>query len=84
MRGCHIVTPSKRGETHYFWGAAFDVTNLAEEVINKTTSSVTAAFNEDKHLLEIMQYNIENEQRGTDYLEVTLGAVVQVYWIASF
>ena len=74
MRGCHIVTPGKRGETHYFWGAAFDVPTLSEEVIGKTKASVIAAFDEDKHLLEIMQSNIENDQRGMDYLEVTLGA----------
>ena len=74
MRGCHIVTPGKRGETHYFWGAAFDVPTLSKEVVDKTKASVIAAFDEDKHLLEIMQSNIENDQRGMDYLEVTLGA----------
>ena len=74
MRGCHIVTPGKKGETHYFWGAAFDVPQLNEDVINKTKNSVTAAFDEDKHLLEIMQKQIQDDPTGMNYLEVTLGA----------
>jgi len=74
MRGCHIVTPAQRGRTHYFWGAAFDVPELSEDVIDKTSKSVIAAFNEDKHLLEKMQAQISNDPRGLDYLEVTLGA----------
>ncbi len=74
MRGCHIVTPAQCGRTHYFWGAAFDVPVLTEEVAEKTKASIVAAFDEDKHLLEIMQKQIEDDPRGTDYLEVTLGA----------
>jgi len=74
VRGCHIVTPAQRGQTHYFWGAAFDVPELTDEVITKTKAGVTAAFDEDKHLLEIMQAQIAADPRGMDYLEVTLGA----------
>ena len=74
MRGCHIVTPSRRGHTHYFWGASFDVPDLAQDVIDKTRTSVVEAFDEDKHLLEKMQAQISNDPRGMDYLEVTLGA----------
>jgi len=74
MRGCHIVTPAQRGRTHYFWGAAFDVPELSEDVATKTKASVTAAFDEDKHLLEKMQAMIEADPRGLNYLEVTLGA----------
>ncbi len=74
MRGCHIVTPSKRGQTHYFWGAAFDVPNLPQDVADKTKASVIAAFDEDKHLLEKMQAQISADPRGMNYLEVTLGA----------
>ena len=74
MRGCHIVTPGKKGETRYFWGAAFDVPHLDKDVINKTKNSVTAAFDEDKHLLEIMQKQIQDDTTGMNYLEVTLGA----------
>jgi len=73
MRGCHIVTPAQRGRTHYFWGAAFDVPSLTGDVIAKTKASVTEAFDEDKHLLEIMQRQISQDPRGTNYLEVTLG-----------
>ena len=32
MRGCHIVTPSMRGHTHYFWAAAFYVPRISDEV----------------------------------------------------
>lgn len=74
VRGCHIVTPAQRGKTHYFWGAAFDVPSLTDDVAEKTKGSITAAFDEDKHLLEIMQKQIEDDPRGMDYLEVTLGA----------
>lgn len=74
MRGCHIVTPSTRGHTHYFWGAAFDVPDLTEEVKTKTMAKVTEAFDEDKYLLEKMQAQIEADPRGLDFLEVTLGA----------
>ena len=74
MRGCHIVTPSTRGNTHYFWGAAFDVPKISEDVANKTKASVVAAFNEDKDLLQKLQKNVDNDPRGLDYLEVTLGA----------
>ena len=74
MRGCHIVTPSTKGNTHYFWGAAFDVPKISEDVANKTKASVVAAFNEDKDLLQKLQKNVDNDPRGLDYLEVTLGA----------
>ena len=47
---------------------------LTEDVINKTKNSVTAAFDEDKHLLEIMQKQIQDDPTGMSYLEVTLGA----------
>ena len=73
MRGCHIVTPAQRGRTHYFWGSAFDVPALSDEVIAKTKASVIEAFDEDKHLLEIMQRQIAADPRGLSYLEVTLG-----------
>ena len=74
MRGCHIVTPSKRGQTHYFWGAAFDVPELSEDVAAKTKASVVAAFDEDKHLLEKLQAQVAADPRGMDFTEVTLGA----------
>ena len=74
MRGCHIVTPSTSGKTHYWWGAAFDVPSITQDVADKTKDSIIAAFNEDKHLLEIMQSQIGQDPRGMDYLEVTLGA----------
>ena len=74
MRGCHIVTPSTRGKTHYFWGAAFDVPNLNEDVTSRTHASVTAAFDEDKHLLELLQANVAADPRAMDFTEVTLGA----------
>jgi vanillate O-demethylase monooxygenase subunit len=74
MRGCHIVTPSKRGKSHYWWGAAFDVPSISEEVAAKTKASVVAAFNEDKELLQKLQANVAADPRGLDFLEVTLGA----------
>lgn len=74
MRGCHIVTPSQRGKTHYFWGAAFDVPDVPDDVAEKTKASIVAAFDEDKHLLEIMQRQISEDPRGLAYPEITLGA----------
>ena len=74
VRGCHIVTPAQRGKTHYFWMAAFDVPELTEDVQEKTRKSVTAAFDEDKHLLEKLQASVAADPRGMDFLEVTLGA----------
>jgi len=74
MRGCHIVTPAQRGQTHYFWGAAFDVPEISDEVAEKTANSVIAAFDEDKHLLEKIQAQVSDDPRGMEYLEVTLGA----------
>ena len=74
MRGCHIVTPSTRGNTHYFWAAAFDVPQISDDVAEKTKASVTAAFDEDKHLLEKLQASVAADPRGMDFLEVTLGA----------
>ena len=74
MRGCHIVTPSVRGKTHYYWGQAFDVPNIPPDVADKTRESVTAAFDEDKHLLEKLQAQVEADPTGMDYPELTLGA----------
>ena len=74
MRGCHIVTPGKRGETHYFWGAAFDVPGIPTDVAAKTKASVTAAFDEDRELLEAMQAQISSDPRGLDYTEINLAA----------
>ena len=74
MLGCHIVTPSTIVITHYFWGAAFDVPEITQEVEDKTKASVVAAFNEDKDLLQKLQKNVDNVTRGLVYLELTLGA----------
>lgn len=74
MRGCHIVTPSQGGKTHYFWGAAFDVPEISEDVATKTKDNIVAAFDEDKALLEKMQDQIRTDPRGLSYPEITLGA----------
>jgi vanillate O-demethylase monooxygenase subunit len=74
MRGCHIVTPSIDDKTHYFWAAAFDVPEISEAVAERTKASITAAFDEDKALLERMQAQIRRDPRGIDYPEITLGA----------
>ena len=74
MRGCHIVTPSQRGKTHYFWGAAFDVPGIPEDVAEKTKANVVAAFNEDKDLLQQVQANVAADPRGLDFTELNLGA----------
>ncbi len=47
---------------------------ISDDVAEKTKGSIVAAFDEDKHLLEIMQRQIGDDPRGMDYLEVTLGA----------
>jgi vanillate O-demethylase monooxygenase subunit len=74
MRGCHIVTPSVGGKTHYFWGASFDVPDISDDVAEKTKKSIIAAFDEDKALLERMQAQISRDPRGINYPEITLGA----------
>ena len=74
VRGCHILTPAKRGQTHYFWGAAFDVANISDEVARKTKASITEAFDEDRHLLEALQAQVLEDPRGLDYTEINLGA----------
>ena len=49
MRGCHIVTPSTRGKTHYFLGAPlFDVPKISKEVADKTKASCSS-----QHLTKI-------------------------------
>ena len=74
MRGCHIVTPSVRGKTHYYWGAAFDVPDIPQDVADKTAANVVAAFNEDKDLLQKIQANVAIDPRGLDFTELNLGA----------
>ena len=74
MRGCHIVTPAERGKTHYYWGAAFDIADVPQEIAEKTKASVTAAFDEDKHLLQRLQAQIAKDPRGVNCKEITLGA----------
>jgi len=74
MRGCHIVTPSQRGKTHYFWGAAFDIPGVPQDLCEKTRASVIAAFNEDKELLENLHEKVSGDPRGLDYPEITLAA----------
>ncbi len=74
MRGCHIVTPSQRGKTHYYWAAAFDIAAVPDDICERTKASVTAAFDEDKVLLERMQAMVGADARGLDYPEITLGA----------
>ena len=68
------MTPSTRGHTHYFWGAAFDVPELSEDVATKTAASVIEAFDEDKDLLQKLQATVEADPNGLNFLEVTLGA----------
>ncbi|MEO1194034.1 MAG: aromatic ring-hydroxylating dioxygenase subunit alpha [Pseudomonadota bacterium] len=74
MRGSHVVTPSQRGKTHYFWGAAFDVPNIPPAVAEKTKANVVAAFNEDKTLLQKLQAQVEQDPRGLNYPEINLAA----------
>ena len=74
MRGCHIVTPSQRGKTHYYWGAAFDVPGVPEEIMAKTQASVTEAFDEDKVLLEALQDLIINDPRRLNFPEINMAA----------
>ena len=74
VRGAHVVTPAQRGKTHYFWSAAFDVPNISDEVAQRTRASVTAAFDEDKELLEDLQTQVAADPRGLDFTEINLGA----------
>jgi len=76
VRGCHIVTPSQRGKTHYFWGVAFDVPNITPEVAQKTEHNVVTAFNEDKDLLQKIHAQVSADPRGLDFPEINLGADV--------
>jgi phenylpropionate dioxygenase-like ring-hydroxylating dioxygenase large terminal subunit len=74
VRGCHIVTPSQRGKTHYFFAAAFDVPNVAAEVLEKTKTNLLSAFNEDKDLLEKIQFQVSADPRGLNFPEINLAA----------
>jgi len=48
------------------------VPDLSDEVAEKTKNSITAAFDEDKALLERMQAQIRRDPRGLDYPEITV------------
>lgn len=71
MRGCHIVTPAQRGQTHYYWAAAFDIPNLSQDLCDRTQRSVTEAFDEDKALLEKMYGIVSQDPRGLDFPEMS-------------
>ena len=64
MRGCHIVTPSTRGKTHYFWAAAFDIPDVSTELCERTQASVTQAFDVDKALLEQLYSQVSQDPQG--------------------
>ncbi|MGC6392222.1 MAG: Rieske 2Fe-2S domain-containing protein [Alphaproteobacteria bacterium] len=72
MRGCHVVTPAKKGQSHYFWGAAFDVPNLSEDVQKSTFKAISQAFQEDRVLLEQLQENVTQDPTGLQYPEITM------------
>ena len=74
MRGCHITTPGERGRTHYYWAAAFDIAGVPPDVVDMTRANVTAAFDEDKALLERLQERTAKDPRGVDYTEINLRA----------
>ena len=74
VRGAHIVTPGKRGETHYFFAAAFDVPGVTDEVLEKTKVNILEAFNEDKDLLQQIYVLVSDDPRGLDFPEINLGA----------
>jgi len=74
MRGCHIVTPGLRGQTHYYWAAAFDIADVPADAIATSRRNVVEAFDEDKHLLERMQAQLQNDPRGEQAVEVGLVA----------
>ena len=65
VRGSHIVTPSQRGKTHYFWSAAFDVPEISDEVADKTKTNIVTAFNEDKDLLQKIQAQVSASWKQT-------------------
>ncbi len=74
VRGAHIVTPGKRGKTHYFFAAAFDTPGVDEGVLEKTKASVLSAFTEDKELLEKIHAQVSDDPRGLNFPEINLGA----------
>jgi len=74
MRGCHIVTPGLRGQTHYYWAAAFDIADVPADAIETSKRNVVEAFDEDKHLLERMQAQLRHDPRGETAVEVGLAA----------
>ena len=74
VRGAHIVTPGKRGETHYFFAAAFDVPGVTDEVLEQTKANILGAFNEDKELLEKIHDLVSDDPRGLDFPEINLAA----------
>ena len=74
VRGSHIVTPGLRGRTHYFWTAAFDIADVPEEASETSRRNVTEAFDEDKHLLERLQAQLEQDPRGANAPEIGLAA----------
>lgn len=74
MRGCHIVTPAERGHTHYYWGAAFDIADVSEDLQEQSRTGVVAAFDQDKKLLETMQMQIRKDPRQANYPEVMMVA----------
>ena len=74
LRGAHITTPARRGQTHYYWAAAFDIPDIPGDLIATTKTNVTAAFDEDKHLLERLQAQAAMDPRGVSYTEINLRA----------
>ena len=73
-RGFHLTTPGERGRTHYYWSDAFDIAGVAPDVLDLTRSNITAAFDEDKALLERLQERTTKDPRGVDYTEINLRA----------
>lgn len=74
VRGAHIVTPGLRAHTHYWWAAAFDIADVDPDAIETSRRNVTEAFDEDEHMLERMQAQLELGPRGADAPEIGLAA----------
>ncbi len=80
FRVCHATTPIDEGRCYYWWCVSQDYGH-GEGAAAKLTERITAAFEEDREILEATERLVRRDVRGRNYPEISV-VCDQVGWEA--
>jgi vanillate O-demethylase monooxygenase subunit len=73
-RIAHMTTPITHNRCHYWWRTGYSFGNVDDNMLQSIRATLIRAFNQDKDLLEKVQYLIDHDSRGIHSTEVSFRA----------